>query len=65
VLIWIFYLMSIPIFWLLDLLSRAIGNPFARPPASILSALPTPIGNGPPPLFEPGTAQVPELTWLL
>jgi hypothetical protein len=63
VLIVIFSILSIPIFWLLDALGRLIGNPSSVPVPSV--AVPSPIGSGPPPLFQPGSASPPELTWLL
>ena len=62
-LIGLFGLMSIPIFWLLDLFVGLL-NPNGVPIGSINSP-PSPIGNGPPPLFEPPTGPPPDLTWLL
>ena len=59
----LFTLMSIPVFWLFDLLVGVL-NPAGRPIASVAPE-PTPIGSGPPPLFEPPSGAPPDLTWLL
>jgi hypothetical protein len=63
-LIGLFSIMAIPVFWLLDALAGLLGNGGQLAIPSI-AAEPTPIGNGPPPLFEPGSGSAPELTWLL
>ena len=63
-LIGLFSIMAIPVFWLLDALAALLGNGGDVAVPSFF-AEPTPIGNGPPPLFEPGTGSAPELTWLL
>ena len=62
ILITIFYLLSIPIFWLLDLIVGALG-PATRPLPSL--QLPSPFGSGPPPLFDKPTGPPPDLTWVL
>ena len=62
ILFYVFYLLSIPIFWFLNLLVGVI-NPREVPLPSI--NVPSPIGNGPPPLFEPPKGAPPDLTWLL
>ena len=58
----LFYLMSIPIFAFLDFLVGLI-NPRGVSLPSI--SVPTPIGSGPPPLFERPTGAPPDLTWFL
>jgi hypothetical protein len=62
-LIALFTLMSIPVFWVFDLLVGVL-NPANRPIGSI-PVQPTPIGSGPPPIFEPPTGAPPDLTLLL
>jgi hypothetical protein len=61
-LIALFGLMSIPIFWLLDFFAGLL-RPREVPIPSF--NVPSPIGSGPPPLFEPPTGPPPDLTWLL
>jgi hypothetical protein len=61
-LIGLFGLMSIPIFWLLDLFVGLL-----RPNEVVIPSfnVPSPLGAAPPPLFEPPTGPPPDLTWLL
>ena len=58
----LFGLMAIPVFWLLDLIVGLL-RPGEVPIPSF--NVPSPIGSGPPPLFEPPTGPPPDLTWLL
>lgn len=61
-LIALFGLLSIPIFWLLDFLVGLL-NPRGVSLPSIL--VPSPIGSGPPPLFDRPNGPPPDLTWIL
>ena len=63
VLILIFYVLSIPIFWLLDLIGGVLGPGHDRPVPTFLQ--PTPLGTNIPPLFERPTGPPPDLTWVL
>ena len=63
VLIYVFYLMSIPIFWLLDLIASLFQPGNGRPLPSIF--VPTPLPTNLPPLFDKPTGPPPDMTWVL
>ncbi len=63
VLIFIFYLLAIPIFWLLDLIAGLFHGSGGHTVPTILQ--PSPLGSSVPPLFERPTGPPPDLTWVL
>ncbi len=63
VLVAIFYLMSVPIFALLDLIARLFQSSAVHPEPPLFSPIPQPTNL--PPLIEHPTSAPPDLTWVL